>query len=336
MGNYVSIREILERGDCGLLIGLINSEVSTKIFLQLYKDTYNRLLFAQKREREREVYARLGVKWQSRTHQFRFDRVIRFGFLEEIASLKCYEFFFKDISKKHKSEVAEIFESISEKVTRNLQSFDFVTFVRYFFTFCGPKSVRPETYRRFCRDLLEQLTQRQKDSFMLYLHCSALLALMRFDFNVFKADFLEMFFKKIFSVFEQTRDQKFLAVIADILHFVKRRGDAETALDIHFLVRKAGGLIVAFLRESAKRDRPLRGSFKNSDFLARPMAQDKAKGGLTRLFRGRVGHLRHAQGDPAVLPGSAGQGSAHEQSRLREHSTVLGQAGDPRSAQSDR
>lgn len=279
MGNYVSIREILERGNCELLVGLVNSEVSSKIFVQLYKDTYNRLLVAENCELEKRIYRRLGIKRQSRAGEFQFDRVIRLGFLEEIASLKCYEFFFKDISKKHKNEIEGIFDSISQKVSRNLQSFDFVNFVRYFFTFCDPKNVKEETFSKFCEDFLDQLIQRQKDPFLLYLHCSTLLALMRFNFRVFEKEFLERFFKTLFTVFEQTHDQKFLAVIADMLHFVKSDGNADAGVDIQFLVRKAGVLIVEFFSESAKRGRPLRGSFKNSEFLTRSVEKDKAKGG---------------------------------------------------------
>lgn len=273
MGNYVSIRDILERSDFGLLINMVNSEMSAKIFEQLYKHTYNCLLHADSLEAENRICEKLGLRRAKPQWEFGFDRVIRLAFLEEISSLKCYEIFLKDVFVKRKNDPEQVYESVTKNIRKDLSSFDYVNFLRYFFTLGSPRCIREATFRGICADVLGEMSPKQRDPFLLYMHCSLLLALMKFNFYCFRSHFLEDFVDRVLRIFKFTRDQKFMAVLSDVVHFIK---DASERRLFSKLVEDTAKTILQFLKRFSKGDKGVRGLYRNSEFLLRQAP--KAKG----------------------------------------------------------
>jgi hypothetical protein len=281
MGNYVSIKEILERSDYDLVINMINTEMSTKIYQELYKTSYNNLLRVENVSEENNIYQQLGLKRPKNQQEFNFNRIIQFSFLEEISSLKCYEIFLKDIFQKNKNDPEQVYEIVTKKIKRNMQSFDYINFIRYFFTFGNLRCIKEFTYKKICEIMLNEMNTRPKEPFFLYLYCSVLLALMKFNFNVFKNEFLDNFVDKVFLIFKVTKDQKFIALLSDIIYFVKSRQIGEKSSDFFKLAQKVSKIIIDFFNDFTKREKFLKNNYKNSEFLIRYVVSDKAKGTLS-------------------------------------------------------
>ena len=276
MNNYVSIREILEKEDFYLLQLMIGNKISTKMFHTYYKKSYNKLLRTENKDKVRLIYLDLGLKPNFNEKGGQFLKLIRFDFLEEIPCLKCYELYFKEVGKKEKGEKEGIYESIFEHFPQNFSCFEYLNFLRLFFVHCHSKSIKEGAFIKIGHRLIREMQEKLKEPFLQYLFCTIGLQMMYFSPYVFKKHFLIKFFWNVIHMFNSTKDQKFMAVISDIINCYKDLFTPEDK-DLSTLVSKTSKVIVHFFSESTKNDKFAKCYYKSSDFLTN-LSQSKKLG----------------------------------------------------------
>lgn len=265
LSNYESIRDILEKDDYQILKLMTSIDISKQLFQQFFKKSYNHLLNSSESKSFEKIYKEMGLKKPESSEKIKFRDIIHLNFLKEIPSLKCYDLYFKELSKKEKVEKETLFQSIFKNIDQKFYSFDYLNFLRFFLLNCDSKFMKEKVFKQLSARLIDEMKKPVKDPFIYYFFCEIGLNLFAFKPKYFKDNFLNDFFKIVLKAFDNKNDQKFMAVISDLIDLYKE--NFENNQELKNIIKISSKSVMKFFSKENYSKKNFKKHYKSSEFL---------------------------------------------------------------------